>query len=608
MARTKQLARKGPRTTSSVAVQVVEGENRSTLLQLMGFPVIGAANALTVQPNWPAVTERLKRHPTEAAAKDSFRNCNITPIDVNRDNHHATYWFGTHEKFPILLALTNENVPLTKDTLDAFIEAYPDIVTNPRSTVMAIAYQNPNTRPEVIETLFKTNSHLCRPKRTTAFQMMGFPAPWQERPGMHYCYARGGGYQVDWEALEHHLEEHPIEAKITCIGWQKDSFIFPLEAALFFQHPPIPLSTVQLLLRLCPEAATIPDSSILYLACTSRRQEDPEVIRAILNSNPSLAGTNNHYITTYAEQGLPITEAVNLPCALQILPDLIRASPCSISSENQERSTALQIVAETYIPRPGILKILLEAGHRNPAGFGDKGQLYSTGTCGDVHAMENIVSYSTAVNTDEIEYGVIRWENFCLGIQAAGAFQTGLSAEAMWDYPLLQAVIEFGEEQCNFEKIFRESHPDDFTRVDAMGRTPLIVAINVASDIPDNEMIIQEVIQMLLNDQQGGSSQAAEMPIKNSNDGSTILPLHYALRLGVGFDDGLGHIVDAFPGALDIVDPETKLLPFLSAAVGAQARVNTIYALAMERPNMISSLCISAIISADVVAYSAMEE
>jgi hypothetical protein len=39
-----------------------------------------------------------------------------------------------------------------------------------------------------------------------------------------------------------------------------------------------------------------------------------------------------------------------------------------------------------------------------------KGQLYSTGEYGDVHAMENILFYSTAVHTDEIEDGPIRWE------------------------------------------------------------------------------------------------------------------------------------------------------------------------------------------------------
>jgi hypothetical protein len=52
------------------------------------------------------------------------------------------------------------------------------------------------------------------------------------------------------------------------------------------------------------------------------------------------------------------------------------------------------IAADTYIPRPGTLKILLEAGHRDPAGFGQKGQLYSTGEYGNVHDMENMISYS----------------------------------------------------------------------------------------------------------------------------------------------------------------------------------------------------------------------
>jgi hypothetical protein len=76
-------------------------------------------NALTVPPNWPAVIERLKRHPTEAAIKDSFRNCNMTPMDVNHNNHDAT-WFGAHEKFPSLLALTNENRTIDKGNIKRF--------------------------------------------------------------------------------------------------------------------------------------------------------------------------------------------------------------------------------------------------------------------------------------------------------------------------------------------------------------------------------------------------------------------------------------------------------------------------------------------------------
>jgi hypothetical protein len=76
-------------------------------------------NALTVPPNWPAVIERLKRHPTEAAITDSFRNFNMTPMDVNHNNHDAT-WFGTHEKFPSLLALTNENRTIDKGNIRRF--------------------------------------------------------------------------------------------------------------------------------------------------------------------------------------------------------------------------------------------------------------------------------------------------------------------------------------------------------------------------------------------------------------------------------------------------------------------------------------------------------
>jgi hypothetical protein len=122
-------------------------------------------------------------------------------------------WFGTYEKFPSRLALTNEIVPLTKDTVDAFIEAYPDMVTKPRSTVMASAYHNPKRLGlKVSRLFFKTNSHLCGPDRTRAFSKDGVPNPTTRTPWhvLLLC-PRYGGYQVDWEALENHLKQHPIE-------------------------------------------------------------------------------------------------------------------------------------------------------------------------------------------------------------------------------------------------------------------------------------------------------------------------------------------------------------------------------------------------------------
>jgi hypothetical protein len=91
-----------------------------------------------------------------------------------------------------------------------------------------------------------------------------------------------------------------------------------------------------------------------------------------------------------------------------------------------------------------------------------KGQLYSTGEYGNVHAMENMLSYSTAVHTNEIEYGPIHSlaKRLARYIKAAGAFQTGLSAETMWDYPILHAaVIEFGDEPSCFEKDLSREQP-----------------------------------------------------------------------------------------------------------------------------------------------------
>eukprot|EP00957_Ditylum_brightwellii_P117560 8965983-Ditylum_brightwellii.AAC.1 len=97
---------------------------------------------------------------------------------------------------------------------------------------------------------------------------------------------RGDGHIVDWQVVEHHLNEHPEEAKIVCSG------VFPLEVALQFQRCPPPLSTVQLLLKHCPEAATIDDSCALMWACSLHLLEDPEVVRAVLRANPKMASVN----------------------------------------------------------------------------------------------------------------------------------------------------------------------------------------------------------------------------------------------------------------------------------------------------------------------------
>eukprot|EP00957_Ditylum_brightwellii_P197147 15020678-Ditylum_brightwellii.AAC.1 len=114
--------------------------------------------------------------------------------------------------------------------------------------------------------------------------------------------------------------------------------MFPLEVALQFQRCPPPLSTVQLLLKHCPEMATIDDSCSLMRACSLYLLEDPEVVRVVLRANPQMAGVNGqNTIEYYIEEqfGLPLhTTSFFLSCAAQVISDLIEAYPAAISDTN----------------------------------------------------------------------------------------------------------------------------------------------------------------------------------------------------------------------------------------------------------------------------------
>lgn len=128
---------------------------------------------------------------------------------------------------------------------------------------------------------------------------------------------------------------------------------------------------------------------------------------------------------------------------------------------------------------------------------------------------------------------------------------------------------------------------DDLTRRDSLGRTPFHIAIERAGKFEEEDVDV--VIQQLLDD--GGPPQFASIP----TDDKGTLPLLYALKVGLGFGYGVCHISKAFPGAVAIPDPETKLISCLLAAVSDRSTVATIFCLMREMPNLIADLCISTI-------------
>lgn len=601
--------------------------DRAILLQLMGIPaqrnISVEVTPKTAQANWPKVMERLASHPEEA--------------NKNHDSHK--FGAGTSNRDPdaLLWALQNEATPLTVECLRAFIQAYPDVVTQPRSPVITyvmnnstlMAPENENqggTNSTILETLLQANpKYLSGPGRTRTFQLLGFPvSSLEDAPNNFYAEARGGGHEVDWQALETHLREHPEEASILCPEDARTDdtcfLVFPLEAALRFEASPVPLRTVELLLTLCPEAATIADSSTLLLACACRHQVDPQVIRLILNANPAMAAEANPYlIDTLHERGLPLHEVVKKTSsvvAAEMAADLITAYPASVSdTSNIYGQIPLQVAVEQRELSPALLRVLLENGHRylaDDAGssIDDTGNLQKEGHLffkGDPHISgDDEPPMITILNEANLIRDLDRmteippryrleldrvWQNLCLALQAAGAFRTKMSPDTMWEYPLLHGVIEFGVQQLYFDRILRECATGDLTQLDPLGRTALAVALEMADALrqkyeeDDDNMKLDVVLQMLLDDRRGGSSALASIPIA---DGRT-LPLHRALQQGL--QDGLVPIAAAFPDALAIPDPATNLIPCILSAVGDGARVGTIFALMAQRPNLIADLC-----------------
>jgi len=505
-----------------------------------------------------------------------------------------------------MLALANERTPLTKEVLTAFIEAYPDVVNDPRSLLAVAACKNSvlcNSIPDIVDIFQRANPHICGLLRTRTFEFMGFSSAF-DGSSPQFNDHRGAGHIVNWQDLENHLRENPGEAKIACPTDGGGAMLFPLEVALQFQYSPPPLSTVQLLLQLCPEAATIDDSCALMWACSLHLLEDPEVVRAILKANPRMAGVNGqHTAECHIEEqfGLPLHTAVFfLPCAARVVPDLMEAYPAAISDISSIYSQIpLQVaIRDRRIASVELIKVLLQYGHQHKVGEEcGRGQLFFADDRNeDWMAMTHLIEIAFITREGRSGHAEIAERGFqkaCLGFQAAGAFKTKLNVATMWEHPLLQGAIEFAKMQWIVMQILdRHTTQADLTRMDALGRTPLMVAIEMAgsNDYHDpDEINFDAILQRLLDDGQNGSSEAASLPM-NVN-GIPMLPLHQALSQGVGLEDGSRHIVNAYPEALSIPDPQSKLLPCLLAAVGERGRVENIFGLMIMRPNLIASLC-----------------
>eukprot|EP00957_Ditylum_brightwellii_P169720 12918277-Ditylum_brightwellii.AAC.1 len=59
----------------------------------------------------------------------------------------------------------------------------------------------------------RLNPYCCGLKRTKTFELMGFSTA-MDGPPPQFNNWRGSGHRVDWQAVEHHINENPEEAKM----------------------------------------------------------------------------------------------------------------------------------------------------------------------------------------------------------------------------------------------------------------------------------------------------------------------------------------------------------------------------------------------------------
>jgi len=132
-------------------------------------------------------------------------------------------------------------------------------------------------------------------------------------------------------------------------------------------------------------------------------------------------------------------------------------------------------------------------------------------------------------------------------------------------------------------------HPEQVKEADECGRLPLHIAASSPKyswwaeygSASDNKPSVIEMILEL-------SPQAAAYL-----DNDMQLPLHQAIQSEkkhrkLPSDRDVKRIAESYPEALEVKDPISRLYPFMQAATGSGASIETIYFLLRESPHFVS--------------------
>jgi len=199
--------------------------------------------------------------------------------------------------------------------------------------------------------------------------------------------------------------------------------------------------------------------------------------------------------------------------------------------------------------------------------------------------------FANVVSNDSRKDGHEDWDWMCyiikFAVETNMTFSNKNDADSpISSIPLLHAALELGSPIGLINRVLIDC--DDLTRSDSLGRTPLLIA--VAQKNSTSSDVIMNLIRRC-------------PAVTRQKDRRGCLPLHLKIKAGNGFhrrgktvrqteDENfnvLGTIVQEAPEALEVQDPDTKLLPFMLAAVKDEWSLDVVYGLLRTSPWVISS-------------------
>lgn len=340
----------------------------------------------------------------------------------------------------------------------------------------------------------------------------------------------------------------------------------------------------KLIVAVCPELAGITSPlyglTPIHLALMFFGNKSIDIIQTLIRANPQSVGVPS------LSGDLPIHTAMAYGVSMETLEVILSAtaslSPDLLSSTDRRGLSPIQLAWIKYVDPDfeyrlrQIRKLEIYGPLLDEAVQDVFHQLLPSMT-----TVSNESSYDTQRRCIASVFGTFwqRTELYLKYVQTTSSKWNIIHAASAANIP--RAVL----------KLVLLLHPDDVSKADGNCQLPLHIAAstpkqpwwdNGADSLDERPSLVQLLLEI--------NPSAASFI-----DNRMQLPLHRAVEratrggAAISLDSDVKRIVEAYPEALQVKDPNSGLYPFMQAAIGDHASLATVYFLLRESPHVVSA-------------------